>query len=119
MAFYIGSGGIVLGLCCLGYKTMETVGKKVLPLNYLRAFCVQFGGAATIMVGSKLGLPLSTTHCIVGGIASIAFMDKKEFESGLDKWVLIRIVIWWVVTIVLGIFGTMAVYSLLSWIIIG
>ena len=39
-AYYIGAGGIVVGLIILGYKTMETVGKKVIPLNYLRAFCV-------------------------------------------------------------------------------
>lgn len=118
IAYWIGASGIVVGLILLGKRTMVTVGKKVIPLNYLRSFCVQFGGAITIMVGSKLGLPLSTTHCIIGGIASIAFIDKNEFEAGLNKWVLIKILIWWGVTIVLGIFGTMLIYVILTAILV-
>jgi len=113
-AYWLGAAGIAIGLCCLGKRTLDTVGKKVIELNYLRAFGVQFGGAITIMLGSKLGLPLSTTHSIIGGIAGIAIVDRKEFESGLNKKIFIKILIWWIVTIILGIFGTMLIYVILA-----
>ena len=79
LPFYIGGGGIALGLMCLGYRVMETVGKKVVKLNYPKGFCAQFSTAACVICGSILGLPLSTTHCMVGSLFGIILANKVKY----------------------------------------
>lgn len=75
----MGSLGIAAGLLILGYKVMETVGKKVIKLNFVKGFCAQFATAVAIICGSLLGLPLSTTHCMVGSLLGIVLAEKLPF----------------------------------------
>lgn len=77
--YWIGSIGITLGLMTLGYKVMETVGKKVIKLNFVKGFCAQFATAIAVIFGSLLGLPLSTTHCMVGSLLGIVAAEKLRF----------------------------------------
>jgi PiT family inorganic phosphate transporter len=76
LGYWIGSLGIALGLLTLGYKVMETVGKKVIKLNFVKGFCAQFATAVSVICGSLLGLPLSTTHCMVGSLLGIVAAEK-------------------------------------------
>ena len=76
--YWVGSIGIALGLLTLGYKVMETVGKKVIKLNFVKGFCAQFATAIAIIIGSLLGLPLSTTHCMVGSLLGIVAAEKLK-----------------------------------------
>lgn len=75
----MGSLGIAAGLLTLGYMVMETVGKKVLKLNFVKGFCAQFATAVSVICGSLLGLPLSTTHCMVGSLLGIVLAEKIPF----------------------------------------
>ncbi|MES2199129.1 MAG: inorganic phosphate transporter, partial [Chlamydiota bacterium] len=68
-----GGIGIVLGLATWGWRVIETIGKKITELTPTRGFCAEFGAATTILVASKLGIPLSTTHCLVGAVLGIGF----------------------------------------------
>jgi PiT family inorganic phosphate transporter len=77
--YWVGSIGIALGLMTLGYKVMETVGKKVIKLNFVKGFCAQFATAIAVIIGSLLGLPLSTTHCMVGSLLGIVAAEKLNF----------------------------------------
>lgn len=77
--YWIGSLGIALGLLTLGYKVMETVGKKVIKLNFVVGFCAQFSTAVAVIIGTLLGLPLSTTHCMVGSLLGIVMAKKLPF----------------------------------------
>jgi hypothetical protein len=61
----LGGLGIVIGLATWGWRVMETIGKKITELTPTRGFCAEFGAATTILIASKLGLPISTTHCLV------------------------------------------------------
>ena len=65
-ALLVGGGGIVVGLATYGWRVMETIGKKITELTPSRGFCAQFGAATTIVIASKLALPISTTHTLVG-----------------------------------------------------
>ena len=71
VAYAIGSAGIALGLLCLGYKVMETVGKKVVKLDFAKGFTAQFATALSVNLGSIIGVPLSTTHCMVGSLMGL------------------------------------------------
>ena len=67
----IGAVGIVVGLATYGYKIMATVGKKITELTPSRGFAAEFGAATTIVMASKLGLPVSTTHTLVGAVIGV------------------------------------------------
>ena len=69
-SFLLGSAGIALGLLILGKRVMETVGKEIVVLDFMKGFCSQFSTATCVCLGSMLGMPLSTTHCMIGSLAS-------------------------------------------------
>jgi PiT family inorganic phosphate transporter len=69
----IGAVGIVIGLATYGYKIMATIGKKITELTPSRGFAAEFGAATTIVLASKLGLPVSTTHTLVGAVIGVGF----------------------------------------------
>lgn len=69
----VGAIGIVVGLATYGYKIMATVGKKITELTPSRGFAAEFGAASTIVLASKLGLPVSTTHTLVGAVVGVGF----------------------------------------------
>ena len=69
----IGAVGIVVGLATYGYKIMATIGRKITELTPSRGFSAEFAAATTIVVASKLGLPVSTTHTLVGAVIGVGF----------------------------------------------
>jgi PiT family inorganic phosphate transporter len=69
----IGAVGIVVGLATYGYKIMATIGKKITELTPSRGFSAEFAAATTIVVASKMGLPVSTTHTLVGAVIGVGF----------------------------------------------
>lgn len=86
--FFLGATGISIGLICLGYKVMETVGKKVVKLDFVKGFCAQFSTAICVICGSILKIPLSTTHCMVGALFGIIIANKLSFVQrayGVDQ----------------------------------
>lgn len=75
-AYWLGGVGIAVGLVTLGYKVMETVGKNLIKLDFYKGFACQLSTANCIILGSRLGIPLSTTHCMVGSLFSIVLCNK-------------------------------------------
>jgi PiT family inorganic phosphate transporter len=69
----IGGVGIVVGLATYGYKIMATIGRKITELTPSRGFSAEFAAATTIVVASKMGLPVSTTHTLVGAVIGVGF----------------------------------------------
>jgi PiT family inorganic phosphate transporter len=69
----IGAVGIVVGLATYGYKIMATIGRKITELTPSRGFSAEFAAATTIVIASKLGLPVSTTHTLVGAVVGVGF----------------------------------------------
>jgi PiT family inorganic phosphate transporter len=89
----LGGLGIVIGLATWGYRVMETVGKKITELTPSRGFAAQLAAALTIVLASRLGIPVSTTHILVGSVLGvgmargIAALDLRVVGSILVSWV--------------------------------
>ena len=92
----LGGLGIVIGLATWGWRVMETIGKKITELTPTRGFSAEFGAAITILIASKLGLPISTTHCIVGAVLGVGLARGL---SALNLRMLREIVLSWIITI--------------------
>ncbi|PRW33685.1 2,3-bisphosphoglycerate-independent phosphoglycerate mutase isoform B [Chlorella sorokiniana] len=107
----IGGVGIVLGLATYGYKIMRVLGVKMTKLTNSRGYCVELAAAAVIIVGSRYGLPLSTTHCMVGAVTGIGIVEavsghRPEGANANGRafnWVLlIKFFCGWVATLVVA-----------------
>lgn len=94
----MGGAGIGLGLILFGYKIMRAIGVKLAVITPSRGSTIELGAVLVIVVGSYFGLPLSTTHCQVGATTGVALFEGRK---GVNKWVLLKTVIGWVLTLVI------------------
>jgi len=69
----LGGAGIVVGLATMGYRVIATIGSEITEVTPTRGFCAEFGAATTVLIASSLGLPISTTHTLVGGVIGVGF----------------------------------------------
>lgn len=92
----IGALGIVVGLATYGYKIMATIGKKITELTPSRGFAAEFGAATTIVMASKLGLPVSTTHTLVGAVIGVGF---ARGIGAINTKVVSGIILSWFITV--------------------
>lgn len=109
----LGGAGIILGLATWGWRVIETVGKKITELTPTRGFSAEFGAAITIIVASKAGLPISTTHCIVGAVLGVGV---AKGISGINLRMLRDIALSWVVTIPASAILCVILFHMLQWI---
>jgi len=88
----MGGGGIVIGLVVLGGRVMETIGKKITEIVPSRGFSAEFATATTVLFCSKLGLPISTTHTLVGAVIGVGFargigaLDLRIVRNIISSW---------------------------------
>ena len=67
----LGGAGIAVGLATWGWRVMETIGRNITHLTPTRGFSAEFGAATTIVIATKMGLPISTTHTLVGAVLGV------------------------------------------------
>ncbi len=92
----LGGIGIIIGLATWGWRVIETIGKNITELTPSRGFSAEFGASITILLASKMGLPISTTHTLVGSVIGIGLAGGI---SSLNIKTLKDIVASWVITI--------------------
>jgi inorganic phosphate transporter, PiT family len=92
----LGGIGIVVGLATYGRKVIETIGTGITEITPTRGFSAEFGASFTILVGSSLGLPLSTTQVLVGAVIGIGL---ARGISGLNIVIIKKIMGSWLITI--------------------
>ncbi len=95
----LGGLGIVIGLATWGWRVIETIGKRITELTPTRGFAAEFGAATTIVIASRLGLPISTTHTLVGAVLGVGLARGM---GALNLRVVRDIFISWVVTVPAG-----------------
>ncbi|XP_050737910.1 sodium-dependent phosphate transporter 1-B-like isoform X4 [Eriocheir sinensis] len=92
-----GGLGISVGLWVWGRRVIQTIGEDLTKVTASSGFTIEIGSACTVLLASKVGLPISTTHCKVGSVVFVGW--AKSSRQGVD-WKLFRnIVIAWVVTV--------------------
>jgi len=92
----IGGIGIVFGLATWGYRVMETVGRKITELTPSRGFSAELAAALTIILASRFGIPVSTTHILVGSVLGVGL---ARGIGALDLRVVGQILVSWVTTL--------------------
>ncbi len=95
----LGGGGIVLGLAMLGRRVMATVGTGITELTPSRGFACELAAAATVVLASGTGLPISTTHTLVGAVLGVGM---ARGIAALNLRVVRTIFVSWVVTLPAG-----------------
>ena len=99
----LGGFGIVVGLATFGYRVMRTIGTKITELTPTRGFSATMAAAAVVVLASRTGMPVSTTHIAVGAVMGVGL---ARGIGALDLRVIGGIVLSWIVTLPIG--GTLA-----------
>ena len=97
----LGGVGIVVGLATYGRHVIATVGNKITQLTPSRGFAAGVAAATTIVIASGTGMPISTTHTLVGAVLGVGMARGID---AIDLRVVSRIMVSWVVTIPAGAF---------------
>jgi len=95
----VGAIGIVVGLATYGWRVITTVGRKITELTPSRGFAAELGAAATVVIASGTGLPISTTHTLVGAVLGVGF---ARGIAALNLRVVGNIFMSWIVTLPAG-----------------
>jgi PiT family inorganic phosphate transporter len=89
----LGAIGIVIGLATLGYRVIATIGRKITELTPSRGFAAELAAAATVVSASGLGIPVSTTHTLVGAVLGVGMargigaIDLKVVGTIFTSWI--------------------------------
>lgn len=107
----IGGIGIVVGLATWGWRVIETIGKKITELTPTRGFAAEFGAATTIVLATQFGMPVSTTHTLVGSVLGVGLARGLEaLNLGMTRDICIS----WLVTVPAGAGATVFIFYILK-----
>jgi len=95
----VGAAGIVIGLATYGWRVILTVGRKITELTPSRGFAAELGAAGTVVIASATGLPISTTHTLVGAVLGVGF---ARGIGALNTRIIGSIFLSWLITLPAG-----------------
>jgi PiT family inorganic phosphate transporter len=95
----VGAAGIVVGLATYGWRVILTVGRKITELTPSRGFAAELGAAGTVVIASATGLPISTTHTLVGAVLGVGF---ARGIGALNTRIIGSIFMSWLITLPAG-----------------
>jgi inorganic phosphate transporter, PiT family len=111
----LGGIGIAFGTLTWGKRVMKTVGNRITNLTNTRGFSVDFGAATTVLIASKLGLPISTSHTVVGAVIGVGLARGLE---AIDLGIIKKIVISWLITLPVAAVTSIALFLVLKTILL-
>ena len=107
----LGGVGIVAGLAIWGKKVIATIGESIISLQPSSGFCAELATATTILLASRLGLPVSTSHALVGGVVGIGLVQNLK---SIQFQTLQGIATAWLITVPLSAALSAAIFTVLS-----
>lgn len=108
----LGAVGIVVGLGTFGFRVMATVGREITELTPSRGFAAELAAASTVALASATGIPVSTTHTLVGAVLGVGL---ARGISALNLGVIRTIFMSWIITLPAGALLSVIFYFMLSW----
>lgn len=92
-----GAGALVIGLWTYGYNIMRNLGNRLTLHSPSRGFCMELGSAITVVMATRLALPVSTTQCIVGATVGVGLVngDVKSINWRMVGWIYMG----WIITL--------------------
>ncbi|MEE4263257.1 MAG: anion permease [Desulfobacteraceae bacterium] len=108
---FFGGIGIACGIGMAGHRVMDTIGRKITTLTNTRGFSVDFAAATTVMVASKMGLPVSTTHAAVGGVLGVGL--ARGFEA-VNFRIIFQIIVYWILTVPAAAITSIIIFKILQ-----
>jgi len=110
----LGGAGIVIGLAIWGKNVIATVGENIIKLQPSGGFCAELATATTVLLASRLGLPVSTSHALVGAVVGVGLI--KGWKS--VRWQTLQSIgSAWVVTIPIAAGLGASIFSIAQWIL--
>lgn len=110
----IGGAGIVFGLAVWGKKVIATIGESIITLQPSSGFCAELATATTVILASRLGLPVSTSHALVGGVVGIGII--KDIKSVQFK-TLQGIAAAWIITLPVSAVLSAVIFSFVRFVL--
>jgi len=113
---FFGAASMIIGLWILGHKVIKTMGTKIVHVTSASGFAMEIGTAFTVLLASKIGIPVSTTHCAVGAIVAVGWV--KSHKGGVSWTTFRNIALAWVVTLpVAGAVSALIAYLLSTFVV--
>jgi inorganic phosphate transporter, PiT family len=107
----LGAVGIVVGLITYGHKVIATIGRKITELTPSRGFSAELAAATTVVIASGTGIPISTTHTLVGAVLGVGL---ARGIAALNMNVVRTIFLSWIVTLPAGALLSIMFYFMLK-----
>jgi PiT family inorganic phosphate transporter len=102
---------ISLGTLFGGWRIVHTMGTRITKLRPVGGFCAETGGALVILLATRIGIPVSTTHTITGAIVGVGATNRLSAV----RWGLASRIVWaWVITIPASALMAGVTYKLLA-----
>ena len=95
----LGGFGIVSGLAVWGYRVIATIGRNITELTPSRGFAAELAAATTVVIASGTGIPVSTTHTLVGAVLGVGV---ARGIGALNLSTVGKIFLSWIVTLPVG-----------------
>ena len=92
----VGGGGIAIGLALWGRRIIERMGSELVKITASRGFSMELGASLSVVAASRLGIPISTTHCQVGSIIGGGLADGRK---NVAWWTFTKVIFGWVITL--------------------
>lgn len=107
VAGIFGAIALSMGALTFSYAVMHTVGKKITALGPISAFAAQFGSAIAVSLANLMGLPVSSSQSIVGGVVGVGILAGE----GVERSVIRDIIFGWVATPLTAIMISLAIFK--------
>lgn len=107
--FLVAGGCIVLGLGMYGRHVMATIGNNITTVTPSKAVCAQWAATCVVLIATRMGIPISTTHAAVGGVMGVGLADGVK---NINWMVMAKVFSSWVVTLPLVGIAAAGAYAL-------